>query len=148
MNQRRVVANPSSLPRSLYDIAPLQSASIEEPTFLLGLPLPLLITLCFALFTSLVLDPPGMLALGFYPQIRFDLVVEGFHVCGTQDPGLRKDIPPILGQSGPKNDFLVCISDEKDSFQLDLPFSELGDRAFNFEDGADVDRLIVDEERR
>jgi hypothetical protein len=110
--------------------------------------LPLLIVLGFALFASLVLDSPGMLALLFFPSLRFDLVVEDFHICGTQDPRLREDIPPVFRHAGPKYDFLVRVLDEKDALELDLPFPELGDRAFDFEDRADVDGLVVDGNRR
>jgi len=50
----------------------------------------------------------------------------------------------MFRHAGPKDDFLVRVLDEKDAFELDLPFPELGDRAFDFQDCPDVDGLVVD----
>ena len=132
------------LPRSLDNIAPLQCTRIEEPTFLLRLPLPLLVVFGFALYASLVLDSPGGFTLVLFPSLGFDLIVEDFHVCRTQDPRFRQNIPPMFRHARPKDDFLIRVLDEEDALEFDLPFSELGDRAFDFENGADADGLVVE----
>jgi hypothetical protein len=136
------------LPRSLDDIAPLQRTRIEQPTFLLCMPLPFLVDFGFALFASFILDTLGGFDFFFLSGVRFDLGVESFHVCRTQDPRFRENIPPVFRNASPKDDFLIRVFDEKDALELDLPFSELGDRALDFENRADVDWFVVDEERR
>lgn len=132
------------LPRSLDNITPLQRTRIEEPTLLVRLPLPLLVVFGFALYASLVLDSPGDFALFVFLSLGFNLIVESSHICRTQDPRLRQNIPPMLRHARPKDNFLIRVLDEEDALEFELPFSELGDRAFDFKNGADADGLVVD----